>query len=174
VNRRHFLLLGLAAVLLASVGGTGGFSAVDASRGIEVAVVDDDEAFLGIERHGVNDGVWKVTLVNRLSSGEPFDVTVTVDTRTRIADDRTSTATATSTEAEIETGRVEYGSPETLTVEGVSCGSTAEITAEGGDGSVVIEATREVTCDESWGTATPTPTPIGTTDTAARLEVPPP
>jgi hypothetical protein len=169
VNRRHLLLLGLAAVLLASAGGTGGFSAVDASRGIEVAVVDDDEAYLGIEQHGVNGDTWKLTLTNRLSAAEPLEVTVTVDTRTLVADDRTSTATATGTGSVTETVRVGGGSTETVTADGVACGDSAEITAETVDGSVVIEATREVACEASWGTptatATPTSTPTPTTET---------
>ena len=180
MNRRHLLLFGLAAVLLASVGGTGGFSAVDASRGIEVAVVDDDEAYLGIERHGVNGDTWKLTLTNRLSAAEPLEVTVTVDTRTLVADDRTSTATATDTGSVTETVRVEGGSTETVTIGGVACGDTAEITAETDDGSVVIEATRGVTCEASWGTATataaltPTATPTTETQTTTATGTPTP
>lgn len=179
MNRRHLLALGLVAAVLASVGGTGGFGSTNAGRSVEVAVVDDEAAYLGIERHGVNGDTWKVTLTNRLSSGEPLDVTVTVETRTGTPDDRTSTATPTSTGSVTETVRVEHGSPETITVDGVTCGDTAEVAAETDDGSVVIEATREVTCEESWGTptatTTATPTAVATgTPTATATATPTP
>jgi len=143
VNRRRLLALGFAAALLASVAGTGGFASVDASRGIEVAVVDDDEAYLGIERGDASDGTWNVTLTNRLGTGEPLDVAVEVGEQT---------ATASS---------IDSGESETVTLTGVACGDTANVIATAPDGSVTIEASREVSCSgpsgSSSSTATPTP-----------------
>jgi len=49
MKRRHaILLLGGASAGAMSVG-TGAFSSVEADRGVEVSVVDDDEAYLGLE-----------------------------------------------------------------------------------------------------------------------------
>lgn len=127
VNRRRLLGIGIAIALLASVSGTGGFSSTVAERGVEVAVVDDDRAYLGIDQAGVNDGTWNVTMTNRLSSGTALDVTVSV---------------AESTES------VTLGPGESvrLSFTGVSCSDAVRVVGETDDGSVRIDADRTVTC----------------------------
>lgn len=146
MNRRRLLALGAAVALLASVAGTGGFGSVNADRSVRVAVVDDDEAYLGIEGDDASDGTWNVSLTNRLASGATLHVEVAIG-------DQRATAT------------LDAGESESVTLTGVDCGATATVTAEGMDHSVTIEASREVPCDGTPGTPTPTPTPTGSETT---------
>jgi len=127
VNRRRLLALGFAAALLVSVTGSGGFAAASADRSVPVAVVDDDEAYLGIERDDASDGTWNLTLTNRLGTGETLDVAAEVGGQN---------ATAT----------LDPGESETLTFTDVDCDGTANVVATAQDGSITVEAAREVTC----------------------------
>ena len=145
MNRRHLLALGLAVAVLVSVGGTGGFGSTNAGRSVEVAVVDDEAAYLGIAGDDASNGKWNVTVTNRLAAGKTLSAEVEVDGLT---------ATATS---------IGSGESETLRLSGVDCGDPANVTAMTTDGSVRIEASREVTCSVATGTPTPTATPTTTT-----------
>lgn len=127
MNRRHLLGLGVAVTVLASISGTGGFSSTVAERGVEVAVVDDERAYLGIDREGVNDGTWNVTVTNRLSDGTALDVTVRVS-------------------GKAESVTLRPGASTRLAFDGVSCGDAVRIVGETDDGSVRIEAARTVVC----------------------------
>jgi hypothetical protein len=71
LGRRSLVALAAALLALTLVSGTGGFSSVAADRSVNVAVVDDDEAFVGIEkghidRCGANQVA--LTVTNRLGS----------------------------------------------------------------------------------------------------------
>ena len=154
MNRRRLLMLGAAVAVLASVGGTGGFSTANADRGVQVAVVDDEQAYLGIESENVTGETWNVTVTNRFPDGATAEVTVEVG-------DRTDSTTLGA------------GASERLTLTGVACGATANLTASAGDGSVAIEASREVTCSAAVAasttntTLTTTPSSTSTPDTSA-------
>lgn len=141
-------MLGVFVAVLVSISGTGGFSSTTAGRSVEVSVVDDDEAYLGIDGDDASNGKWNVTLTNRLSVGDALDTEVDVDGATGSV--------------------ILYsGESRTLTLTGVDCGDTAHLTAETTDGSVRIEASREVSCSVATGTPTPTATPTTTTTETA-------
>lgn len=78
---RLAVALGALAFVLVAVG-TGGYSSMAADRAVSIDVVDDDEAFLGVERAVVTDTenstVVSLAVTNRLST----DVTVDIDHRT--------------------------------------------------------------------------------------------
>lgn len=70
------LLLVVAVVLAGSlVVPTMGFSSVAADRSIEVAVVPDDSAYLGVQRT-CNNSTVRVGVTNRLPTGTTLDVAV--------------------------------------------------------------------------------------------------
>ncbi|MFB6161154.1 MAG: hypothetical protein ABEJ61_08260 [Haloferacaceae archaeon] len=84
MTRRRLLLAATVAVVLAFVTSTGAVSTVTMDRGVEVAVADDPNAYLGVERAvtGVGDGTanLSVTVTNRFPSGADLaTVEVTVD-----------------------------------------------------------------------------------------------
>ena len=71
VGRRSLVALAAAVLALTLVSGTGGFSSVAADRPVSVAVVDDDEALVGVEadridRCGGNQRA--LTVSNRLGT----------------------------------------------------------------------------------------------------------
>ena len=65
---------------------TTGFSSTVADRDVDVAVVSDDEAYLGIQR-GCNNGTLRVTITNRFSSGTTLDINIAVNGTTKTIDD---------------------------------------------------------------------------------------
>lgn len=140
MNRRRVLALGVAVAVLASVGGTGGFGSASVDRGVQVAVVDDEAAYLGIESDDASDGTWNVTVTNRLPGGTTLDVVVEVGERT----DATT---------------LRSGESDTLTLAGVDCGVTANLTASATGGGVTIVASRAVSCSGATVSSTPTGTP---------------
>ncbi len=107
---RRAVLVAVAVALLVSVGPTGAFSAVEAERGVHVAVVPDSEAYLAVESaerdlaNGTNEDVPLLGLENQF----PSDLT---------------TVSATVT----ETSLVEDGSVETP--DGLGVGEHGEVTA---------------------------------------------
>ncbi|WP_227131109.1 hypothetical protein [Halorubellus salinus] len=135
MSRRGWLVLGAAVVVLATTTGTGAFSAVNAERGIQVAVVDDDSAYLGVAitaNATGNNTTATITVRNQFSDGTTLTtVTATSD------DDIVSLTPGTTTLASGESG--------TGTVENVTCGETVVIQARG-DG-VNVEFEREITCE---------------------------
>jgi hypothetical protein len=74
-HRRAVAAVGLALALVAATGG-GAVSAATVERSVTVAVVDDDQAHLGVEREPVENGTWNLTLTNRLWT--TLEVTVAV------------------------------------------------------------------------------------------------
>lgn len=72
------LLLVVAVVVAGSLAvPTAGFSSVAADRSIEVAVVPDDSAYLGVQRT-CNNSTVRVGVANRLPTGTTLDVDVAV------------------------------------------------------------------------------------------------
>jgi hypothetical protein len=110
-------LLSLTLVCLSSVTGVGGVSSVAADRGVTVAVVDDAEAYLGIEFGPVDNDTRNLTVYNRVSTGS-LEVTVNGTARTAAPGDPAEFA--------------------------IACGSEVEIVAVGS--AVRVEATRAVDC----------------------------
>lgn len=102
-RRQPVLVAGVVAALVA-VSGSAGFTSTAADRGVEVAVVDDDEAFLGVERTTVNetDGTanLSVTVTNRFPAGTTLDtVEVAVDGNTET---RTNVGTGVAVTVEFD------------------------------------------------------------------------
>jgi hypothetical protein len=123
MNRRVLALAALVVVGLSSVTGAGSVSSVSADRDVSVAVVEDREAYLGLEFSNASNGTVTLTVENHVRTD---DLAVTVD-------GKTETATP--------------GDPVEFTVD---CGETVEIVGDGP--GVRIEATRDVPVCSSGGT----------------------
>lgn len=85
-GKRHLLV-----VVALLVGGslavsTTGFSSVTADRSVEAGVAADDEAYLGIQRECSNSTL-QVGIINRFSTGNTLDVSITVNGTTETIDD---------------------------------------------------------------------------------------
>ncbi|MFC6953351.1 hypothetical protein [Halorubellus litoreus] len=135
MSRRGWLVLAAAAVVVATTAGTGAFSAVSAERGIQIAVVDDDRAYLGVAvtaNVSGNDTTARITVTNQFPQGTTLSaVTATVD-------GETVSLTPGST-------TLDGGDSTTGTVANVTCGDTVTIRASG-DG-VRVELEREIVCE---------------------------
>lgn len=156
----------LAAVVL--VTGSGGFDAVQADRGVHVAVADDEHAYLGIAvddptlTHGAHDDVVLLSLRNQF--GRPLtevSVTVTNDGKTppvlRAVDAPASLSVG-------ERGTVTAD----VTCGGLDRGETWTVTVVASGPGVETALSREVTvtCEGPPGTTTPTRTTTMTPATA--------
>jgi hypothetical protein len=108
-----------AAALLAA--GTGGFSAMAADRGVEVAVVDDSEAFVGYDASCDGDGDLSVTVTNRFDRAVDGG-SVTVDGVTEQVGSLMSGGDST---VEFDSDEFEPGDP--VTVEVSSAGLSATL-----------------------------------------------
>jgi hypothetical protein len=121
MNRRVLALAALVVVGLSSVTGAGSVSSVSADRDVSVAVVEDREAYLGLEFSNASNGTVTLTVSNRIST-ERLDVTV---------DDGGETASRRLGPGE----RAAFN---------VSCGEDVQISADAPDAEV--DATRTVDC----------------------------
>ena len=147
---RRLALVGLAvAMVVAVTAGTGAFSATATDRGIEVAVVDDDEAYLGIETEPVSvpgnatTTVALATFTNRFPSAVDVSVTVTEGT------DSVPTVGALA-----GPGTLESGERGTLSAD-LTCDDSAaearvdlEVRATGPETSVELTRTVAVACEQ--------------------------
>lgn len=128
-RRGWILLVGATAALLVTTG-TGAFSATVADRGVTVAVVDDDSAFLGFDQStDATDGTanLSVEVTNRFpGETELASVTVTVD-----GDDR-------------EVGPIPSGEDRDASFSGVPC--DAEVAVAASDSGVEVALNRSVEC----------------------------
>jgi len=136
VSRRGRVLAAVAVLAaLATVANTAGFTAASADRTMEVAVADDDSAYLGFEAVTTDtaDGVTNVTIsvTNRSPTGTTLD-TVTV----AVADHEPVVLRPT--------GTLEPGETASEQFEDVPCGATVEVTADGDGAEVTLD--RSVEC----------------------------
>ena len=134
MHRRELLLLvGVVAALSLTVGTTG-VSSVSADRSIEIAVVDDQAAFLTFEQDPGNttNGTTSldVTVGNQYPAGTTLShVRVSVDDETA---------------ARAEPRRLDAGARGTWTFSSVSCNGTISVEAEGAGVATSFE--RPVAC----------------------------
>ncbi len=87
--RRYFLLVVALLVAGSLVVPATAFSSVAADRNVDVAVVSDDEAYLGIQRE-CSDNTLQVTVTNRFSAGTTLDVNITINGTSKTIDDLTA------------------------------------------------------------------------------------
>jgi hypothetical protein len=120
---------------LATVANTAGFTAASADRTMEVAVADDDSAYLGFEAVTTDtaDGVTNVTIsvTNRFPTG------TTLDTVTVAVADHEPVALRPA-------GALDPGETASEQFEDVPCGATVEVTADGDGAEVTLD--RAVEC----------------------------
>jgi hypothetical protein len=159
MKRRHAILLFGGASAGALSVGTGAFSSVEAERGMEVNVVDDDEAYLGLEQvseyvpsddngiqtdestdHDPND---VVRVTNKFA--HPLDLTVTVESTDGVVDG-IEVDDALADDSELGVGEKGFVA--------IECedagGGHVELSFDGETGGATVEATREfvVSCLE--------------------------
>lgn len=143
-----FAVLGI----LLLVAGTAGFSAMTADRGVDVSVVPDEEAYVGIEKVGddASDGdrIHLLTITNQFASGME-------ELRVRVTDG--------DDVIETETGRPEstsvgVGEEADVTAECTNAKRSGtvelEITGEAGGATFDVTRTVAVDCGPTTGTAT--------------------
>jgi len=82
---RHVLLVVALLVAGSLAAPTAGFSSAAADRDVEVAVVSDDDAYLGV-RSECNDDTLQVTVTNRFAPGTAPDVAIAVNGTTETVD----------------------------------------------------------------------------------------
>jgi hypothetical protein len=134
VSRRGWLVLGAAVVVLATTAGTGAFSTVGAERGVQVAVVDDDNAYLGVviaANATGNDTTANITVTNQFPDG------TTLTSITATGPDGTTSLTPND-------GALETGETTSATIQNATCDSTITIHANGPGVQVTID--RPVDC----------------------------
>jgi hypothetical protein len=132
-RRGRILLVGVAAALLVTTG-TGAFSATVADRGVTVAVVDDDSAFLGFEQSALPNG-----------STANLTVTMTVTNRFPETDLETVAIEVSGSQRElVDGGSLGPGDSVTRTWADVPCGDPILVTAAGGGVDVTLN--RSVDC----------------------------
>ncbi|WP_259535234.1 hypothetical protein [Halalkaliarchaeum sp. AArc-CO] len=153
-----FAVLGI----LFLVAGTGGFSAMTADRGVDVSVVPDDEAYVGIETVGdelsEEDRIHLLTITNQFASGmDELDVTVA---------DGNDVIDADTVELESTAIGVGEGTAATAECTAVERTGVVELDIEGGAGGASFEITRtvEVDCGPTTGTETVTLENVSTVD----------
>jgi len=120
-------------LVVGTTAGSSGFSVMSADRGAEITVVDDDRAYLGIDRSptGTVNGTTNltVTITNRFGDG-------TVLERVTLA--------ATLDDASERLSSIRAGDSKESTLRGVSCDGYVEIRATGE--SVEVSLSRAVIC----------------------------
>ena len=160
MKRRHFiLLLGGGGSGALSVG-TGAFSTANAERDVEVSVVEDDEAYLGLERLSAADSVQVgeetdvVRIQNQFAS--PLSLSVVVDHKRGDideidADDPVEIVEAVDEEQEDADSSLQTGHEAHISVECDSPGDTSfTLSFYGVAGEASVEKTRtfHITCEE--------------------------
>jgi hypothetical protein len=132
-NYRTLAVVVGALLVVGTTVGTGGFSAMNADRGVDITVVDDDRAYLGVDRSpsGTANGTTNltVTITNRLGSGTTLE---------------SVTLTATLDDASKRLDSIQTGELKEATLRGVSCDGYIEIRATGE--SVEVSLSRAVIC----------------------------
>lgn len=128
IRQTELLLLAIALITALALVGTGSFASVTSERGVEVAVVDDDAAFLGVAQTPnttTNETTVDLNISNQFGGDTTLDpVTVTID-----GEDR-------------EVGPLEPG--QTATIESIECDESVEIEALGSGTEVSLS--RPIEC----------------------------
>jgi hypothetical protein len=119
-------------LVVGTTAGSSGFSVMSADRGAEITVVDDDRAYLGVDRspNGTANGTTNltVTITNRFGDGTVLGVTLA----------------ATLDDASERLSSIRAGDSKEATLRGVSCDGYVEIRATGE--SVEVSLSRAVIC----------------------------
>jgi hypothetical protein len=119
---RFIVLLAGALAVLGATLGTGGFSAVAADRSVDIQVVDDDRAYLGIEQNA--------TTIN-----DTTNLTVTVTNRFT---ERLGRVTVTLSGEDESIGSISPGQSSEARFTNVSCAGTVRVEAAGDDAAVYL------------------------------------
>lgn len=162
---RRLLVLAAALALLVTVTGTGALSSAELSRGVDVEVAEDANAYFAIERP--DDAVGA-------ASAEVENASAVLELGNNFAEDLTVTASVADERVEVVTEEVTLGPGDgaplvvRTTCEGGDVEVTVHVVAESADGGVRIELERDVTveCPTSTGTAN---APSRLTTTAASV-----
>lgn len=131
MNRRAWVVIAAGIVVLATTAGTGAVSSMSADRAMNVNVVDDENAYLGVDAESIEteDGtVVRVTVTNRFPDGTILDITVHHAGVTLSPDNHL----------------LESGETEKVTFEKPDCQENVTIVASGN--GVTVELDREVDC----------------------------
>ena len=131
MNRRAWVVVAAGLVALATTAGTGAVSSMSAERGMNVHVVDDKDAYLGLDVNTTtteNGTEVNVTVSNQFPSGATLDVELRHDDVTLYPGNHS-----------LESGETRWP-----TFENATCGEMVRITATG-DG-VTVELERRVDC----------------------------
>jgi hypothetical protein len=151
MGRLKWASLVFACAALSLAVGAGAFTSVSADRGVEVSVVDDDEAMLGIETAGGGDTVKSdnnpetqpvMTFHNRFGEDIELDVTVS---------ERDGKPKLKSSRLDPASGELGSGDPATLYAK-INCNNGDPPPSE--DWSVTIEADGETVSVETTETIT--------------------
>lgn len=135
IQRRELLLLVAFATALGFALGTGGVSSISADRGVDVAVVEDDQAYLGFEQDTTEADNGTTTLEVTVKNQYPTQTTLS-----------TVTVTTDGTKADLaDVGQLESGTSRTHTFDSVPCDETVAVAASGSGVDVYFE--RAVSCD---------------------------
>lgn len=131
---RTLLVVAGLGIALSVTLGTSGMSATEADRPVEIAVVDDEHAYVGFEQEAteINDGTatLEITVTNQHPTGPPLrGSTVTVDGHT------------TELTKNTQNSNIPPGQSRTRTFEGVSCGSSITINADGPNVKITVDRT---------------------------------
>lgn len=134
IQRRELLLVVAVVTALAVTLGTGGVSSISADRGVDVAVAEDDHAYLGFEQNATQVKNDTTTL----------EVTVRNQFPAQTSLSQVVVATNGTTVDLAENGRFESGTSSTHTFQSVPCDETVTVTASSSDVDVQFE--RAVSC----------------------------
>ena len=121
-HRKHLVLVAVLVALSFTVS-TSSVSSVSADRGIEVAVVDDQTAFLTFDQHTENTANGTTSLTVTVGNQYPDGTTLTSVT----------VAVQNTPVDRTETRQLDAGTQHTWTFDSVSCSDTLSIEADGPD-----------------------------------------
>lgn len=134
IDRKQLVLIAALVVAATLVTSSGGVSSIEASRNIQVAVVEDSSAFLGVNQ----------TLSN--TTNETTDLTLTVRNRFSSGTDLTMVSVTVGDETVYlaQNGSIDPGEQATANFDSVTCPGSVTVKASGS--GVSIWLTRSVSC----------------------------
>lgn len=145
-GRRVLLGVFTIVALAASVFATGGFASVDADRGVDVSIADDDDAYLGISTETATVAANRSDDERLASFTNRFEEDVTVDVTVVEGSDDHPTVENVSDPGTVAVGDTSHLTADVICENGTASEDlTLEIDASGSD--VAVEATRQVTVE---------------------------